>query len=94
MSAKTEPAVCSGSSPKQTASKNQLQTPYLKAESLSSWKMLVGGILLYGDKKKDVFWPFFEAMLRQYIDLRISQSAFQGRSDCAESTNLMQRVSG
>jgi len=59
---------------------------YPKADSLSSWKMLIGGLLLFGNKQQKVFWPFFDAMLRQYVDLRISQSAFQGRSGGAGAT--------
>ena len=31
---------------------------------------------MFGDRKTKVFWPFFEAMIKQYIDLRVaSQSA-------------------
>jgi hypothetical protein len=75
MNVKTEPAVCSGGSPKQTASNNQLTKAYPKTESLSSLKMLIGGLLLFGNKNQKVFWPFFDATLRQYVDLRlISQS--------------------
>ena len=58
----------------------QQRQPYQKAESLSSWKMLVGELLLLGDKEKEVFWPFFDVTLRQYIDLRHISQDGSGRS--------------
>jgi hypothetical protein len=84
MSIRTEPAVCSGGSPKQTASNNQLLKAYPKAESVSSLKILVGGLLLFGNKNQKVFWPLFDALLRQYVGLRLIS---QGGSEQPESTN-------
>ncbi len=75
-----------------TAKKNELRNKaYPKAESLSSWKMLIGGLLLFGNKSQKVFWPFFDATLRQYVDLRL---ASKNASDKPGLTNSRQRVSG
>jgi hypothetical protein len=75
-----------------TAAGNKLhRIAYPKIESLTSWKMLVGGLLLFGDKKKKVFWPFFDAMLRHYEDLRlVSQSG----PEQPGATNGGQKVGG
>jgi hypothetical protein len=99
MNVKTEPAVCSGGSPKQTASNNQLTKAYPKAESLSSLKSEIGILLLclqfpIGHEVSQIGWTLFERLLRRYVRRRISQSAFQRRSGCAESSNASQRVSG
>ena len=64
---------------------------YPKAESLSSWKMLIGGLLLFGKKDQKVFWPFFDATLRQYEDLRVVS---KNGSDRLGANNSRQRVSG
>ena len=87
-----EPAVCSGGSLKQTADKNYIHhTTYRKAIPLSSWKMFIGGLLLFGNKSQKVFWPFFDATLRQYLDHRqVSKSG----SDKPGAKNSRQRVSG
>ena len=54
------------------AGKMKLQDKaYLKADSLSSLKLIIGGLLLFGDKDQKVFWPFFDVTLRQYVDLRL-----------------------
>lgn len=75
MNVKKEPAVCFGDPPEQTASNNQLLKQYRKAMPLSTLKLGIGELLLFGNKKQKVFWPFFNAILRQYIDLRmVSQS--------------------
>jgi hypothetical protein len=63
---------------------------YQSAEPLSSLKVLVGGLLLFGNKKQKVFWPFFDATLRLYVDLKL---ACQSEPEKAESTNTGQRVS-
>jgi len=53
-----------------TAEQKELhKEAYLKPVRLSSLKLLIGGLLLFGNKEQMVFWPFFEATLRQYIDL-------------------------
>jgi len=63
------------------AGKMKLQSKaYLKADSLSSWKVLVGELLLLGNKDKKAFWPFFDVTLRQYIDLRLVSQDGSGRS--------------
>ena len=62
---------------------------YRKPVPLSSLKILIGGLLLFGNKKQKVFWPFFDATLRQYLDLRLaSQSALEQ----PESTKAGQRT--
>ena len=63
MSVKKEPAVCSGGSPKQTASNNQLLKPYLRTVPESRFKLAIGEMLLFGNKKRKEFWPLFEALL-------------------------------
>lgn len=45
--------------------------PYQRTSQESSMKLIVGGLLLFGDKNKTVFWPFFDVTLRLYIDLRL-----------------------
>jgi hypothetical protein len=80
MNVKTEPAVCSGGSPKQTASNKQLLKPYPKAESLSSLKSEIGILLLclqfpIGHEVSQIGWMLFERLLCRYIGQRIPQSA-------------------
>jgi len=58
----------------------QQTEPYQNGNSLSSLKLIIGGLLLFGNKDKKVFWPFFNAMLRQYIDLRLASNNGSGRS--------------
>jgi len=48
---------------------------YQRAESLSNIKLLVGGLLLFGNKNQKAFWPFFEAILWQYVDLRLASQS-------------------
>ena len=74
------------------AGTNKLHTiAYRSAPPVSSLKILIGGLLLFGNKSQKVFWPFFDATLRQYLDLKLaSQSALEQ----PESTNATQRVSG
>jgi len=69
----------------QAATKNHLRNKaYLQVESLSTLEMLIGRLLLFGNKSQKVFWPLLDATLRQYVDLRL---ASQGVSDKPESTN-------
>ena len=65
--------------------------PYQKRKRLSSLKLIVGGLLLFGNKKQNAFWPFFDAMLRQYLDLKL---ASENTSDKPGATNGVQRVVG
>ena len=60
---------------------------YPKAESLSSWKMLIGGLLLFGNKNQKVFWPFFDATLRQYEDLRLVSKDASDKPGATKSDN-------
>lgn len=58
----------------QAATQNNLHSKaYLNAKSKSSLKILIGGLLLFGNKNQKAFWPVFDAILRQYIDLRRSE---------------------
>ncbi|MBN2594802.1 MAG: hypothetical protein JXA81_14945 [Sedimentisphaerales bacterium] len=66
MKVQAEPAVCSGGSPKQTASNKQLLKRYQKSQSVSSLKLQIGELLLFGDKQRGEFWSLFEVLLRQY----------------------------
>jgi hypothetical protein len=54
--------------------------PYQKSEPLSSLKIQIGELLLFGDKEKKVFWPFFDAMLRRYFDLILVSKSGSERS--------------
>ncbi|MHC4426745.1 MAG: hypothetical protein ACYSYV_11715 [Planctomycetota bacterium] len=63
--------------------KRQHQT-YPKTDSLSSRKAFIGELLLFGNGRRKVFWPFFDATLRQYTDLRL---AFQDASETPERTD-------
>ena len=99
MNVQTEPAVCSGGSPKQTASKKQLLKTYQVCASESSLKSEIGTLLLclqfpIGKELSQIGWVLFERLLRRYVGLRISQRARQGHSGSVESTNAGQRVSG
>ena len=49
------------------------QIAYRQTKSLSKTKIIIGGLLLFGDKNEQAFWPFFSAILRQYIDLKMSE---------------------
>jgi hypothetical protein len=55
------------------AQQNQLPLEsYPKAGSESTLELLIGGLLLFGNAERRAFWPLFDVLLRQYIDLRIS----------------------
>ena len=78
-----------------TAQKYDLQVkPYQKTSQASSLKLQIGELLLFGNKECWEFWGVFEVLLRQYIDIRISQGGFQGCSACVESANVGKKVSG
>ena len=56
----------------QAASKTELhKRTYPKDTPLSILKLGIGELLLFGNTSQKVFWPFFNAILRQYIDLRL-----------------------
>jgi len=57
---------------------------YRSAPALSSLKMLIGGLLLFGNKSQKAFWPFFDTTLRQYLDLKL---ACQSEREPLQSTN-------
>lgn len=40
---------------------------YPKPAPLSSLKVFIGELLLFGNKQQKEFWPFFEVLLAQYI---------------------------
>lgn len=66
MSVRTEPAVCSGGLPKQTARNNQHCKSYLDHSPKSSLKLQIGELLLFGNKQRRELWNLFEILLRQY----------------------------
>lgn len=57
---------------------------YPSAKSMSTLKTILGGLLLFGNKKQKAFWPLLEGTLRQYVDLRV---ASQSVSDKPGATN-------
>jgi len=44
----------------------QQRTAYRKADALSSMKLQIGELLLFGNKQRGEFWSLFEVLLRQY----------------------------
>lgn len=64
---------------------------YRTAPAMSRLKVLIGGLLLFGNKNQKAFWPLFDATLRQYVDLR---SAYLSELQQPEPANASQRVSG
>ena len=64
--------------------KRRHSTAYFRPVSISNIKTIIGGLLLFGDKDRKSFWPFFEVTLRQYMDLRL---ASQSGSDTPGSAN-------
>jgi hypothetical protein len=69
--------------------KELLNKSYRKTEPLSNLKTLIGEILLFGNSNMKVFWQFFEAELRQYANLRISQGSYYsgcGRTGAEKSS--------
>lgn len=59
--------------------KQQIE-PYQNGNSLSSLKLIIGGLLLFGNRQHKGFWPFLDVTLRQYIDLRLISQDGSGRS--------------
>jgi hypothetical protein len=54
------------------AGKKKLQNEtYPKPAQLSSLKMLIGELLIFGNKERKETWWLFETKLRQYVDLKI-----------------------
>lgn len=99
MNEQTEPAVCSGGSPKQTARNKQQRKSYRWPIPPSRLKSEIGTLLLclqfpVGHEVSQIGWTLFERMLRRYVGLRNYQNARQGHPGCAESTNRSQRVVG
>lgn len=66
MTVRTDPAACSGGLPKQAASNNQLFKPYRGHAPLSSLKLQIGELLLFGNKQCGELWSLVEVLLRQY----------------------------
>lgn len=83
-----EPAACSFWPPEQATGQSHFWDKlYPQSESVSSLKILIGGLLLFGDRSQTVFWQFFEVMLRQYVDLRLTS---QSESEPSGATILHQ----
>ena len=88
MTVNKEPIACSFGPPEQATGLSHLTDElYPQTKSLSSLKIIIGGLLLFGDNSKKVFWPFFDAMLRQYVNLRL---ASQSESEPSGATILHQ----
>jgi len=58
---------------------------YPSVKSLSSLKILIGGLLLFGNRNQKVFWPFFEATLRQYVNLRVASQSGSDKPGATKS---------
>jgi hypothetical protein len=41
--------------------------PYQQSAPLSSLKLQIGELLLFGNKQRREFWSVFEVLLRQYL---------------------------
>lgn len=50
----------------------RLNKEYLSVKSLSTLKIIIGGLLLFGNKERRAFWPLFDVLLRQLVDLRLA----------------------
>jgi hypothetical protein len=59
--------------------------PYPKPAPLSSLKLFMGELLLFGNKRRKVFWPFFDAALRQYVDLRLASQSIRDKPELKNS---------
>ena len=46
--------------------KERLNEEYPKSKPLSNQKILLGELLLFGNKSRKAFWDLFEILLRQY----------------------------
>ena len=87
MTLKKEVAACL---PEQAAGKNHLQRKtYQKAMPVSRLKLVLGELLLFGNKKRSEFWPLFEALLVQSYQ-GSSQSPVKGR-DTAPGLTISHR---
>ena len=66
-----------------TAKKNELHHKvYTKPIMLSSLKILIGEILLFGNKQRKEVWVLFEVLLTQYV-----QSLTEHPSELLKSKN-------
>jgi hypothetical protein len=55
-----------------TAPKINLQSkPYQKTSQVSSLKLQIGELLLFGNKQRREFWSVFEILLMQYWEERV-----------------------
>ena len=67
MTVKKEPAACSTESPEQAAGESHLSDKlYPQRESLSSLKLFIGEVLLFGNTQRKEFWKIFETLLAQF----------------------------
>lgn len=68
MIVKKEMAACL---PEQAAVKNRLhEKQYQNSPPLSTLKLGIGELLLFGNKQRGEFWRLFEVLLIQYIELK------------------------
>lgn len=66
-----------------TAKRYELQTKtYPKTAQLSSLKVFIGELLLFGNKQRKEFWELFGILLTQYV-----QNLTEYTSEPPESTN-------
>ena len=73
------------------ATTNLLKPSYQRLSSLSSLKVIIGGLLLFEDKNEKEFWPSFDAMVREYVDLRLAPQSVREKPG---TTNAGQGVVG
>ena len=61
-----------------TAKYNKRQhAQYRKVPAVSSLKMLIGELLIFGNEQRKETWWLFDSKLRQYVDLRISGGDYE-----------------
>jgi hypothetical protein len=69
------------------ASNNERNKAYLSTKSLSTLKIIVGGLLLFGNAERRAFWPLFDVLLRQLEDLKLASQSRSNKTGQTKSGN-------
>ena len=92
MTVKKEPIACSFGPPEQATGLNHLTDKlYPQTKSLSSLKLFIGELLLFGNRQRKEFWALFETLLVQFYQAR-PHNAPEGHLTRPGSANRSQRV--